>query len=121
MATAADGIVRRWVDVFWTASKTLRAMEPGNIRYVYFSTLTVLAIFGLVMLSFNEPTQLLLLAGMVYNFALGFSSLHTVFVNKILLPKELRPGLFPTVALTLAGCFFLFIGTVATLHDLHYI
>ncbi len=73
------------------------------------------------MLSFNEPTQLLLLAGMVYNFALGFSSLHTVFVNKILLPKELRPGLFPPVRCTLAGCFFLFIGTVATLHDLRYI
>ena len=65
MATAADGIVRRWVDVFWTASKRLRAIEPGNIRYVYFRTLTVLALFGLVMLSINEPTQLFRLAGMV--------------------------------------------------------
>jgi hypothetical protein len=121
MSASADGIVRRWVDVFWTASKRLRAMDPGNIRYVYFGTLTVLAIFGLVMLSLNEPTRLLLLAGMVYNFALGFSCLHTIFVNKLLLPKELRPGLFPTVALTLSGCFFLFIGTVATLHDLGYV
>jgi hypothetical protein len=57
---------------------------------------------------------------MIYNFALGFSCLHTIFVNKLLLPKELRPGLFPTVAMTLAGCFFLFIGTVATLHDVGY-
>jgi hypothetical protein len=121
MSASADGIVRRWVDVFWTASKRLRAMDPGNIRYVYFGTLTVLAIFGLIMLSLNEPTRLLLLAGMVYNFALGFSCLHTIFVNKLLLPKELRPGLFPTAALTLSGCFFLFIGTVATLHDLGYV
>jgi hypothetical protein len=121
MSASADGIVRRWVDVFWTASKRLRAMEPRNIRYVYFATLTVLAVFGLVMLSLNEPTRLLLLAGMVYNFALGFSCLHTIFVNKLLLPKELRPGLFPTVALTFSGCFFLFIGTVATLHDLGYV
>ncbi len=121
MAAAADGIVRRWVDVFWTSSKRLRAMDPGKIRYVYFGTLLVLAVFGLVMLSLNEPTRLLLLAGMVYNFALGFSCLHTIFVNKILLPKELRPGLFATTALTLAGCFFLFIGIVATLHDLRYI
>lgn len=121
MSAAADGIVRRWVDVFWTASKRLRAMDPGKIRYVYFATLTVLTLFGLVMLSLNEPTRLLLLAGMVYNFALGFSCLHTIFVNKLLLPKELRPGLFATAALSFSGCFFLFIGTVATLHDLGYV
>jgi hypothetical protein len=121
MAASADGIVRRWVDVFWTSSKRLRAMDPGMIRYVYFGTLLVLTIFGLVMLSLNEPTRLLLLAGMIYNFALGFSCLHTIFVNKLLLPKELRPGLFVTTTLCLSGCFFLFIGIVATLHDLHYI
>jgi hypothetical protein len=121
MAAAADGIVRRWVDVFWTSSKRLRAMDPGMIRYVYFGTLVVLTLFGLVMLSLNEPTRLLLLAGMIYNFALGFSCLHTIFVNKLLLPKELRPGLFVTTALSLSGCFFLFIGTVATLHDLQFI
>jgi hypothetical protein len=121
MAAAADGIVRRWVDVFWTSSKRLRAMDPGMIRYVYFGTLVVLTLFGLVMLSLNEPTRLLLLAGMIYNFALGFSCLHTIFVNKLLLPKELRPGPFVTTALTLSGCFFLFIGTVATLHDLQFI
>lgn len=120
MAASADGIVRRWVDVFWTASKRLRAMDPGMIRYVYFATLTVLTLFGLVMLALNEPTRLLLLAGMIYNFALGFSCLHTIFVNKLLLPKELRPGLFLTAAMTLSGCFFLFIGTVATLHDVGY-
>jgi hypothetical protein len=121
MATAADGVVRRWVDVFWTSSKTLRAMEPGSIRYVYFGTLTVLSAFSLVMLSFNEPTRLLLLAGMVYNFAFGFSCFHTVFVNSLLLPKELRPNWAIRIAMIGFGTFFIAVGTMATLHDLDYI
>jgi hypothetical protein len=117
MAASADGIVRRWVDVFWTASKTLRAMDPGQIRYVYFGTLAVLSVFGMVMLSMNEPTRLLLLAGMIYNFALAFSCFHTVFVNTLLLPKELRPGWITRTLLVGFGTFFLAVGTMATLHD----
>jgi hypothetical protein len=118
MAASADGVVRRWVDVFWTSSKRLRAMEPGQIRYVYFGTLIVLSAFGLVMLSMNEPTRLLLLAGMIYNFALAFSCFHTVFVNTVLLPKELRPSWFIRALLVGFGLFFLLVGTLATLHDL---
>jgi len=118
MAASADGVVRRWVDVFWTASKRLRAMEPGQIRYVYFGTLAVLSAFSLVMLSMNEPTRLLLLAGMIYNFALAFSCFHTVFVNTLLLPKELRPAWFIRGLLVAFGTFFLLVGTAATLHDL---
>jgi Mn2+/Fe2+ NRAMP family transporter len=117
MAASADGVVRRWVDVFWTASKTLRAMDPGQIRYVYFGTLIVLSAFGLVMLSMNEPTRLLLLAGMIYNFALAFSCFHTVFVNTVLLPKELRPAWFVRTLLVGFGLFFFIVGTLATLHD----
>jgi hypothetical protein len=118
MSASADGVVRRWVDVFWTASKRLRAMDPGQIRYVYFGTLAVLSAFGLVMLSMNEPTRLLLLAGMIYNFALGFSCFHTVFVNTVLLPKELRPGWVLRILLFGFGAFFLLVGTLATLHDM---
>ncbi len=121
MATAADGVVRRWVDVFWTSSKTLRGMEPGSIRYVYFGTLTVLSVFSLVMLSLNEPTRLLLLAGMVYNFAFGFSCFHTVFVNSLLLPKELRPSWVIRILMVCFGTFFFAVGTMATLHDFGYI
>jgi surface polysaccharide O-acyltransferase-like enzyme len=117
MAASADGIVRRWVDVFWTASKTLRAMDPGQIRYVYFGTLAVLSVFGMVMLSMNEPTRLLLLAGMIYNFALAFSCFHTVFVNTLLLPKELRPGWILRTLLVAFGTFFFSVGLMATLHD----
>lgn len=115
MASSADGLVRRWVDVFWTASGRLRKLEPHRIRYVYFAVLTAFALFGLVMLSVAKPKQLVDYAALILNFALGFSCWHTLGVNLILLPRELRPGWFARCGLLLAGLFFNVMATVATL------
>ena len=30
LVSTIDGIIRRWVDVFWTASPHLRAVDPAN-------------------------------------------------------------------------------------------
>jgi Mn2+/Fe2+ NRAMP family transporter len=115
MASSADGLVRRWVDVFWTASGRLRKLEPHRIRIVYFAVLAGFALFGLVMLSIGKPKQLVDYAGLILNFALGFSCWHTLAVNLILLPRELRPGWFARGGLLLAGLFFNVMATVATL------
>lgn len=117
MATSADGVVRRWVDVFWTSSKRLRNVDPKNIRYVYFGVLTVYAIFGLTMLTLSKPEALLLIATTIFNFALGFSCWHTLWLNLVLLPKELRPNWFIRIALFSAGCFFWMVATVSALQN----
>lgn len=116
MATSSDGVVRRWLDVLWTASGTLRRIHPKNIRYVYFGVLVIYGIFGMIMLSLEEPETLLVIATTIYNFALGFSCWHALVLNCILLPKELRPNWFVRVGLFLAGTFFWTIAVVATLH-----
>lgn len=121
MATAADGIVRRWVDVFWTASRTLRHLDPKNIRYVYFGVLTVYAAFGMTMLSLETPETLLMIATTIFNFALGFSCWHTLWLNVLLLPKELTPNWFVRVALFLSGLFFLAIASVSALQKFGYL
>lgn len=115
MATSADGIIRRWVDVFWTSSKTLRAVDPKNIRFVYFGVLAVYAVFGMTMLSLEEPQTLLVIATTIFNFALGFSCWHTLAVNTILLPKELRPGWFMRTGLFATGAFFWMIAIFSTM------
>lgn len=121
MATSSDGVIRRWVDAFWTASATLRRVDPKNIRYVYFTVLVLYTLFGLVMLSQNEPETLLVVSTTIYNFALAFSCWHALCVNRILLPRELRPGWFPTVGLFLAGVFFWVIATVSAMERLGYL
>jgi hypothetical protein len=118
MATAADGIVRRWVDVFWTASKTLRRLDPKSIRYVYFSVLAIYAVFGMTMLSLEEPETLLVVATTIFNYALGFSCWHTLWLNLVLLPKRLRPNWFIRISLFLAGSFFLMIATISALQKM---
>jgi hypothetical protein len=53
-----------------------------------------------------------------FNFALGFSCFHTLVVNAFLLPRELRPGIFPRLMLVLGGLFFLALGVLTTMNQL---
>ena len=121
MSTSADGIIRRWVDVFWTSSAKLRQKDPKAIKGVYFKVLLAYAAFGLVALSLGRPVTLLLIATTIYNFALGFSCLHVWRVNVTLLPKALRPHFLIQLGLILSGVFFLFIAVVSSLSKLGYI
>ncbi len=114
MPVTADGVLRRWVDVFWTGSKRLRRWDPAHIGRLYFMVLCCYATFGMVSLTFFDPKSLIEVATLFYNYALGFSCWHTIGVNMILLPKEIRPGWFVRIAMFLAGAFFLAMALLAT-------
>jgi hypothetical protein len=114
MASTIDGFVRRWVDVFWTASKRLHSLDPSKIRYVYFAVLVGYSVFGLTMLVLvRSPDKLLKIAGCIYNFALAFSCLHVVVINSLLLPRPLRAHWLVRTGLTLTGLFFATVASVA--------
>ena len=115
MAVSADGIIRRWVDAFWTASKKLRTLDPKAIKQVYFGVVIVYMAFGLTMLSLGEPVTLLLIATTIYNFALGLSCWHVLWVTVSLMPEPLRPGWPVRIGMFCAGAFFLFVATLSTL------
>lgn len=119
MTVTVDGVLRRWVDVFWTGSKRLRKWDPSHIGRLYFTVLCCYASFGFIALTFFKPNTLIEIAGNFYNYALGFSCWHTIGVNTILLPKELRPSWFTRIALFLAGAFFLAMAVFSTIAILH--
>jgi hypothetical protein len=106
-ATTADGVVRRWVDVFWTASPRLRQVDERKIKHLYFRVLMAYALLGVVLLAFTSPGLLVKIATNIMNFALGISCFHTLYVNLTLLPPPLRPGWFARTGLVLAGLYFL--------------
>jgi hypothetical protein len=115
MVSTADGVLRRWVDVFWTASKRLHAWDPKHIGRLYFSVLCAYFVLGMTMLLWLRGDTLLVTAtGMMYNYALGFSCLHTLVINTTLLPRELRPRLWQRIGLVCGAVFFLTIGVLAT-------
>lgn len=107
VSTQADGLVRRWVDVVWTASGRLRELDPKFIRQLYFRVLMAFVLLGLVMLAFNSPTQLLKITGNLNNLALGCSCFHCLAINLLLLPRELRPGWPARISLVASGVFFI--------------
>ncbi len=118
MATAADGTVRRWVDVMWTSSRRLREWDPKNIRVLYFGVLVGFVSLGVALLWYGKPLMLLKIGTNFMNFALGFSCLHTLVINTTLLPKPLRPGWFVRVALLAASVFFLTLAVITSIETL---
>lgn len=118
MASTADGVLRRWVDVCWTALPFLRNWDTKHIGKLYFGVLCVYAILGLFMLSFVKGDVLLIFSGMMYNYALGFSSLHVAVINSVLLPPELRPTIRRRVMLVLGGVFFLTAAVVSSIVEI---
>lgn len=118
MAATADGVLRRWVDVFWTASPRLRRWDSDRIGLFYFGVLCVYATCGVLMLTLIKGDRLLVWSTNIYNYALGFSCWHALAVNTVLLPRELRPGHFRRVGLILAGLFFTTIAVLTTIDSL---
>ena len=57
-------------------------------------------------------------ATILFNYALGFSALHALFVNTLLLPRALRPS--PTSRSLLFLCFLFFSG-VSTLGVMEFV
>lgn len=117
MATGSDGFLRRWVDVFWTASPRLREWDPRHIGRLYFGVLCVYATFGLTMLVLTSGGNLLVWSTMLYNYVLGFSCWHVLAVNTVLLPRDLRPGLLRRTGLLLGGVFFVAIAVLTTFDE----
>lgn len=117
MATGSDGFLRRWVDVFWTASPRLRKWDTRHIGRLYFGVLCVYAAFGLTMLVLTTGGNLLVWSTMLYNYVLGFSCWHVLLVNTLLLPRAVRPGLLRRVGLVLAGAFFIGIAMLTTMDE----
>ena len=115
----ADGTVRRWVDLAWTAVKSLRRWDLRRIGNVYFWVMAGYVGVGVLILLFlSQPKGLVEIYGCIANFALGFSCLHVLAVNLTLLPRPIRPGWLNRVALFLAGAYFLSLSIVTLAFEL---
>jgi hypothetical protein len=114
--TTIDGFVRRWVDVMWTSVPWFRTFETDKVKYVYFTLLILYTACGVIIIWLTEaPGFVFKLATTGYNFAFAFSAWHTLAINTLLMPKELRPGWAQRIGLVLAGVFFLSLGIMSVL------
>jgi hypothetical protein len=104
---AGDQLARRWTDIIWTSNAQAQRLEGNQVKWVYYGILGLYAGWGLIALWLFEPLVILQIAGVLMNVAMGCSALHTLYVTRTLMPRELRPGWLMQVGLLGCGGFFL--------------
>lgn len=103
--SVGDQIARRWTDMLWNASERVRRL--GEVRYIYYGILSAYAVLGLIILLRFPAVQIARMSAVLQNIALGSVSLLSLYVNRVLLPKEVQPGWFHQIGVVLCGLFFL--------------
>ena len=107
-----DQIARRWTDILWNTTKWARRFGGTKVKYLYYGILIIFCLWGLLALSLFDPLQILKISTVLQNVALGFSSLHALYITRALVPRELRPSLFMQLGVVVGGVFFLGISVV---------
>jgi hypothetical protein len=107
-----DLIARLWTDIIWIGSSKSKDKPGHSVKRVYYMILAIYAVWGLAALTLLSPMQIAKMGAVLGNVGLGFSAFHTLFVNRTLLPKPLRPNLLMQFGLFACGMFFLGITAV---------
>jgi hypothetical protein len=123
--SAADQIARRWTDLIWSAragKRHNRSVGNGHqdappegredVRYVYYGILAGYCVFGLITLTSFSPVKIAKISTVLQNIALGASALLGLYVNRVLMPKQLQPGWFHQIGTIACGIFFLGVSSV---------
>jgi hypothetical protein len=101
-----EGMTRAITDILWTSNKRLRAWRGGDVRVVYYSVLATTVVWGVIALRLAQPIVLLQLGANVAGVVFIIASIHILYVNTTLLPKELRPSLWRRAALVGMAIFY---------------
>ena len=99
-----DGLPRGTTDMLWAASARLR--RGGDVRRVYYGVLIVFAVWGCIGLNLARPITLIIIGANAAAFIFVVESVHTLVVNRLFLPRELRPPLWREGILVLCALFY---------------
>lgn len=101
-----EAMTRSITDILWTGSSRIRAWRGGDVRAVYYGVLVTIVLWGILALRLAQPFILLQIGANVAGFIFIVSSLHVLYINTRLLPRELRPPLWRRIALVVMALFY---------------
>jgi hypothetical protein len=107
-----DAMSRAITDILWTGSARIRGWRGGDVRVVYYVTLGVISLWGIVAMRLTRPIVLLALGANMAGIVFIISSIHLLYVNTRLLPSELRPPMWRRAALVALAIFYGFFLTM---------
>jgi len=101
-----EAMTRSITDILWTGSHRIRAWRGGDVRRLYYGVLAAIVVWGIIALRLAQPFFLLQIGANVAGFIFAVSSIHLLYVNTRLLPRELRPPLWRRAALVAMPLFY---------------
>ncbi len=101
-----EGMTRAITDILWTGSRRVRRWRGGDVRFVYYTVLGVLAVWGVIALGLAPPIYLIQLGANMAGVVFVISPLHLLYINTRFLPEAIRPPLWRRVALVAMSLFY---------------
>jgi hypothetical protein len=102
-----EGFTRSVTDILWTARARCRAPgAEGPAGGLHYAVLVAFTAAGCVAMTLADPFWLILISANVAALNFVVLSLHTLWVNRALLPRELRPSLWREIGVLACGVFF---------------
>ena len=101
-----EGMTRAITDILWTGSRGVRRWRGGDVRFVYYTVLGVLAVWGVIALRLAQPIFLLQLGANMAGVVFVISPLHLLYINTRFLPEAVRPPMWRRVALVAMSLFY---------------
>ena len=101
-----EGMTRAMTDILWTGSSRVRRWRGGDVRFLYYTVLGVLAVWGIIAMKLAAPIVLLQLGANMAGVVFVISPLHLLYINTRFLPEEVRPPMWRRVALVAMSVFY---------------
>ena len=102
----AEGFTRSVTEILWTGSDRARAWAGERAARLYYAMLGAFAVAGGAALSLGDPLKLVLIGANVGALGFVMLSVHTLWANRRLLPRALRPSLWREALVVACGLFF---------------
>ena len=102
----AEGFTRSVTEILWTGSDRARAWAGERAARLYYAVLGAFAVAGGAALSLGDPLKLVLIGANVGALGFVMLSAHTLWANRRLLPRALRPSLWREALVVACGLFF---------------
>lgn len=102
----SDGLVRSLTDMLWCGNAPTRRWCGGDVRRVYYTVMATFVIWGCIALNLAQPLTLIVIGANMAGFNFVIVSIHTIVVNRKVLPRELRPSLWREAMLVLCALFY---------------
>ncbi len=105
-----DSMGRRWTDIIWSGSRRVRAEKSlYQVKYIYFAIIVGFVFWSLFCIYlfslYGSPRLMTVMIANFNNLALGLTSFHLLWINRTLLPPELRPRWYSQLGVIGCGIF----------------